>query len=158
MLVITTTSLSGAPLAPPKSFMVSVPELILNVSFPVPPVIISSPPLPVKISAPAPPVRVSPCVPPTKEKGPEAADTSIVLPAPFAAVKIALLASDVLFLVSLVAVKPIISTASSLAVPFITTTSSSLPAAPPKSFTVSVPESIVIMSLPAPPVIISSPP
>ena len=76
---------------------------------------------------------------------------------PFFAVKTALLALLALFLVALVASKPTISSAFKIAEPLITTTSLSVPDEPPKSFTLSVPDAMVIISAPSPPVIISFP-
>ena len=147
--------------------MLSLPSPPVIISFPAPPVIISfaAPPSmvsisspPVIISAPAPPVKVSFPVPPTSLNAPDdpvALDTSIVTSLASFAVKVAFEAEVESFLVSLVAVNPIISIASRLAFAFITTTSSSVPDAPPKSFTISVPAAIVIISFPAPPVIVS---
>ncbi|PQM55621.1 MAG: hypothetical protein CML39_07600 [Rhodobacteraceae bacterium] len=111
----------------------------------------SAPLPPVKISAPSPPVILNAALLPV------AKETSMVRAPPSLAVNFALLAFVELFFVALVAVKLTISVASNVAPAFTITTSLSPPEAPPRSRTVSVPESTVIISLSVPPVIISSP-
>ena len=77
-----TINTSSSEPDPPKSVTVSVPEVTLNVSSPVPPVTLSSPappsntssaPLPSIMSLPDPPVIISALAPPLRSKIPEPA-------------------------------------------------------------------------------------
>ena len=166
------------PAVPPRSVIISDPLSTWKVSLPAspvklsspappvitsassPPTIVSTSPPPEMISAPAPPVKLSWPVPPVSLKAPllpVAADILMIASTPSLAEREALSALVELFWVEAVASKSTTSVATNEAFAFTTTTSSSPPADPPRSLTVSVPKSTVIMSLPEPPVIISSP-
>ena len=151
-----TISTSSSEPAPPRSVIISAPEVILKVSLPVPPVRLSVPappsrtsfpPLPSIISAPPDPVIMSPLSFPLRSKLPEPAFVIVIVLPSACALIIAVAA----LVVSLSASK--LDDKLAVAVPPVTTKSSPVC----KSVIVSDPAETVIVSSPLPPVIISSP-
>ena len=162
---IETISISTSdPDAPPKSVIMSVPESILkvsipplpvNLSFPIPPVKSSAPASPTRVSSPASPLRTLSFLPALSVLSPDPpvmvyfASESVIsmVTVPEAAVRLTADA-DVLALVeAVVASNPVIPVTFRLA-PLVTLIISPVV----RSVIISVPESILKVSLPAPPV------